>query len=336
MIKRLVLIAAVIITLPFPYNYIFASEHVLDLSALDLRLENAHRKAIAINEDDTITFKVKERIGTYTFAYIEPRSNTIDEATGLIDYVFLKPLGGPNLKFGSKNGLARQFEAVKSGTEIVEIFYRGGAVFKDEKPSLVVEVTIRPFTGEPAKLKAERLKSEENDITILREVNAYSNNFVVNVHKLRQISGGYDSSPFSRKIARQTLKSMSDKMVTWLKVNPGVYEPDIFLGCAEVQVKDAAFVFRGYLETKEGVNPEILRCSIISLGKIEGKSAIKAIAPYLLHGNSILKSTAFQALAEITRDDYNKEAVRFQDWHEWWNKRGSELYGVGEYKHKWD
>lgn len=308
----------------------FAKVHTVDLARSESTGGGARLLKIAVNEGDGICFRLKGDKDPHPWkhARIEPRSNSADEKSRLIDFVFLKPIG-PTMLSASSKGRVRTFEAVKAGVESVDVFYGGGA--PGEPPSVTVEVTITPLRGEAAEAKAQGLEAERQLIAALGEVEADDMGFLINLHRLRIVSKR-DPSPLRRRAARDTLKAIGGKMVAWLNANPGVYNADVLLGCGQARVGEALPIYRRYLEKGDNVDANILRCCMTSLAQMEGKQAIKSIAPYLRSKQRLLRTTAYSTLREITKNDYAKESARYRDWREWWNKGGGRLYGAGEYR----
>jgi len=97
--------------------------------------------------------------------------------------------------------------------------------------------------------------------------------------------------------------------------------------CGEVGVKESVPHLRENC-TRPGTDLETVRCSLWSLALLEGVKAVPLIAPHAASPVHRLRTAAESALQTITRADYEKDSARFQDWRDWWTRKGAATYGV--------
>jgi len=311
------------------FDVFYPTARLIDVSTLEVSRDRVHQMAVTITEGQALCFKVRERAdpGFHADAYIEPRSNEPDTIDFMLNYDFLRPLG-PDMLYSQYKGKARRFQAVRAGRETVDIYYHGGLLA--ERPSVTVEVTIEPLTGEAAEAKALELAADRARIAGLAEAEPGGQSFPENVRLLRWISSrGY--CPVRRQIARETLRSMGPKIAAWLKANRGTYNAHLLLACGEAGIAECVPVLKSYLSASEGLSPEILRCAMQSLGTMQGKAVIPLVVPFLSSEKHLLRSSAGGVLRKVTHEDYRKEAAKYHpDWRRWWRERGKVIYGLKE------
>jgi hypothetical protein len=289
-----------------------AREHTIDVSSVNLNSLDCTpiKKNYSVDEDDTLIFKVKEDDGKgpYFFgAQVEPRG-------------YLKRLSA-----GSDPVL--RYQAVKPGTEIVDVVYNAGT--GPIGPSVVVTILVRPLQGPAAAEKAEKEQAFKAQLSKLAATSYRDPNFEDSVNKLLDLA---DSDPLRerREQALLYLKTMGPNLEAgledWLSANPIRHCGFAIRACGLAGCTNTVPVLRKILKSSPDV--DLKRCAITSLGQLNDKDSIRLIAPYLDDSNGLVRDDARYAMVKLTASEYKAPSTRFPTWDDWWKAVGAGKFGI--------